>query len=82
MRVVHLMVYEFAASFVPLENDASTRGACVQRLAVPSAVVGPDPPTSLAGVRTPRRVSHFDAAIGKRLVFLTNNFALPAPTIA
>jgi hypothetical protein len=59
-----------------------SRGACVQRLAVPSAFVGPDPPTSLAGVRTPRRVSHFDAAIGKRLVFLTNNFALPAPTIA
>ncbi len=29
-----------------------------------------------------RRVSYFDAEIGKRLVFLTNNFALPALTIA
>jgi hypothetical protein len=27
MRGVHLMVYEFAASFVPFENDASTRAA-------------------------------------------------------
>jgi hypothetical protein len=29
-----------------------------------------------------RRVSYFDAATGKRLVFLTNNFTLPALTIA
>jgi hypothetical protein len=29
-----------------------------------------------------RRVSYFDAATGKRLVFLTNNFKLPAQTIA
>ena len=29
-----------------------------------------------------RRVSCFDAVTGKRLVFLTNNFTLPAPTIA
>jgi IS4 transposase len=29
-----------------------------------------------------RRVSYFDAVTGKRLVFLTNNFALPALTIA
>jgi hypothetical protein len=29
-----------------------------------------------------RRVSYFDAATGKHLVFLTNNFALPALTIA
>ena len=31
---------------------------------------------------TLRRVSYFDAVTGKRLVFLTNNFALPALTIA
>jgi len=29
-----------------------------------------------------RRVSYFDSATGKRLVFLTNNFTLPAQTIA
>jgi hypothetical protein len=29
-----------------------------------------------------RRVSHYDAETGKRLKFLTNNFALPALTIA
>jgi IS4 transposase len=29
-----------------------------------------------------RRVSYFDAVTGKRLVFLTNNFTLPALTIA
>jgi len=29
-----------------------------------------------------RRVSYFDAVTGKRLVFLTNNFTLPAQTIA
>ena len=29
-----------------------------------------------------RRVRYFDAATNKRLTFLTNNFALPAPTIA
>ena len=29
-----------------------------------------------------RRVSYFDAATNKRLKFLTNNFALPALTIA
>jgi hypothetical protein len=31
---------------------------------------------------TLRRVSYFDAVTGKRLVFLTNNFTLPALTIA
>jgi hypothetical protein len=31
---------------------------------------------------TLRRVSYFDAITGKRLVFLTNNFTLPALTIA
>ncbi len=39
----------------------------------PSASVYPDPL---------RRVSYFDAETGKRLKFLTNNFALPALTIA
>jgi IS4 transposase len=29
-----------------------------------------------------RRVSYYDAETGKRLKFLTNNFTLPAPTIA
>ena len=29
-----------------------------------------------------RRVSYFEAVTGKRLVFLTNNFTLPALTIA
>jgi hypothetical protein len=38
--------------------------------------------SALAYPDTLRRVSYFDAVTGKRLVFLTNNFILPALTIA
>jgi hypothetical protein len=34
------------------------------------------------GPEAPRRMSYFDAFTGKRLVYLTNNFTLPALTIA
>jgi IS4 transposase len=38
--------------------------------------------SALAYPEALRRVSYFDAVTGKRLVFLTNNFTLPAMTIA
>ena len=54
-----------------------SRGVCSDQTvilgAIESAKAYPDPL---------RRVSYFDAATNKRLKFLTNNFALPALTIA
>src|ERR1039457_1314744 len=58
----------------PVDKSTGVRSDQTVILATPgSAAVYPD---------TLRRVSYFDAITGKRLVFLTNNFTLPALTIA
>jgi hypothetical protein len=58
----------------PVDKSTGVRSNQTVILATPgSAAVYPD---------ALRRVSYFDAITGKRLVFLTNNFTLPALTIA
>jgi hypothetical protein len=58
----------------PVDKSTGVRSDQTVILVTPgSAAAYPD---------TLRRVSYFDAITGKRLVFLTNNFTLPALTIA
>jgi hypothetical protein len=90
----HLPSYEFQKRVARYRGDANHRGfSCRdQYLAMAFAQLTcreslRDIVLKTAGSATAypdalRRVSYFDAAIGKRLVFLTNNFTLPALTIA
>ena len=58
----------------PVDKSTGVRSdQTVLLTAIESALAYPDPL---------RRISYFDAATNKRLKFLTNNFALPALTIA
>ena len=65
-----------AARRVSREVDKTTGLRCDQTIALPGPLVSKKYPESL------RRISYLDPERGRRLIFLTNNFDLPALTIA
>jgi hypothetical protein len=65
-----------AARRVSRKVDKTTGLRCDQTIALQGPLVSKKYPESL------RRISYVDPERGRRLIFLTNNFDLPAPTIA